>query len=135
MKYSGLFSVAGFKRGVGLVLLSAALGGCASMQNPDADPELRVYASARPSGRVWVTTLYPDRNERVAEGVVVVTDEVGRVRDRDTLNQSGNISLRYPSNASYLDIHVTAPDGTVGQDRIERHEVFRETGNCRLPGC
>ena len=116
-----------------LGLLSLFLTGCSVL--PEKEPQLSVYANGRPSGTVWATARYPNTDQKVVGGTVVMKDEMGTVRQEGVFGEKGTIIFRYPGNASHVDIVVTAPDGMTGEKRVERHEVYREL-SCRLPtGC
>ncbi|WP_281645716.1 hypothetical protein [Parendozoicomonas sp. Alg238-R29] len=118
---------------LGFSLLSALLTGCSLL--PERESHLNVYANGRPSGHVWATALYPDSDQKVVGGEVVMKDDMGTIRERAVLDSRGTVIFRFPSNAGHVDIIVTAPDGMTGDDRVNRHEVYRES-NCKLiPGC
>ncbi|WP_461535617.1 hypothetical protein [Spongorhabdus nitratireducens] len=120
-----------------LLTLAAALllSGCAAFNNQDNAKQLQVYGNSRPSGMIWVTALYPGGKELVAEGTVEVRDDTGDVRQTLELHPEGHVLLRFPPRTNYVDITVTAPDGTTGKDRVERFEAFREARCNILVGC
>ena len=121
----------------GLLALAVTLllSGCAAFNNPDKQTKLQVYGNSRPSGMIWVTALYPGGKELVAEGTVVITDDTGDVRQTLELRPEGHALLRFPPRTNYVDITVTAPDGTTGKDRVERFEAYREARCKIMVGC